>query len=112
MILHLLLVWLLSAAALMIAAYLLPTVEISDFGTALVAAALIGLLNATLGFLLRLAVFPLTWLLPGLVYLIVDAIMIYIASRLMRGFAVKNFLAALLCALVVAVVNMLLGGLV
>ena len=107
---HLLLVWLLSAVALVIAAYVLPSVEIESFGTAMIAAALIGLLNATLGFLLRLIVFPLTWLIPGLVYLVCDAVMIYIVSRFLRGFAVRNFLAAFLCALVVAVVNILLGS--
>lgn len=108
---HLLLVWLLSALALIIAAYVLPSVEIESFGTAMIAAALIGLLNATLGFLLRLIIFPLTWLVPGLVYLVCDAIMIYIVSRFLRGFAVRNFTAAFLCALVVAVVNILLGSL-
>ncbi|AFL90048.1 putative membrane protein [Terriglobus roseus DSM 18391] len=108
---HLLLIWILSALSLMVAAYLLPTVEIESFGTAMIAAVLIGLLNATLGFLIRVMAFPLTWLLPGLMYLICDAIMIWIVSRFLRGFAVKNFTAAFLCALVVAVVNMLLGGL-
>ena len=108
---HLLLVWILSAASLVIAAYILPSVEIESFGTAMIAAALIGLLNATLGFLLRLVMFPLTWLVPGLVYLVCDAIMIYIVSRLLRGFAVRNFTAAFLCALVVALVNILLGSL-
>jgi putative membrane protein len=109
---HLLLVWILSAVALIVAAYILPSVEIESFGTAMIAAALIGLLNATLGFLLRLVVFPLTWLVPGLVYLVCDAIMIYIVSRILRGFAVRNFTAAFLCALIVAVVNILLGSLV
>lgn len=109
---HLLLIWILSAVALVIAAYILPSVEIESFGTAMIAAALIGLLNATLGFLLRLIVFPLTWLVPGLVYLVCDAIMIYIVSRLLRGFAVRNFTAAFLCALIVALVNIVLGSLV
>lgn len=106
---HLLLVWLLSALSLVIAAYLLPSVTIDSFGTAMIAAVLIGLLNATLGFLIRVAAFPITWLLPGLMYLICDAIMIYLVSRFLRGFAVKNFTAAFLCALVVAIVNVLLG---
>ncbi|MGI4758748.1 MAG: phage holin family protein, partial [Janthinobacterium lividum] len=44
---HLLLVWLLSAVSLIIAAYVLPSVAIESFGTAMIAAALIGLLNAT-----------------------------------------------------------------
>jgi putative membrane protein len=106
---HLLLVWLLSALALVIAAYLLPTVQIDDFGSAMIAALVIGILNATLGWLLRLVVFPLTWLLPGLVYLLVNAVMIYLASKFLRGFKVANFVAALLCALVIAVVNILFG---
>jgi putative membrane protein len=110
--LHLLLVWFLSALALIIAAYLLPSVEIENFGTAMIAAALIGILNATLGWLLRLAVFPLTWLLPGLVYLVVNAIMIYLVSRFVRGFIVRSFGSAFLCALVVAVVNILLRSVV
>ncbi|MEK6397655.1 MAG: phage holin family protein [Terriglobus sp.] len=109
---HLLLVWLLSALSLVIAAYLLPSVTIDSFGTAMIAAVLIGLLNATLGFLIRVAAFPITWLLPGLMYLICDAIMIYLVSRFLRGFAVKNFTAAFLCALIVAIVNVLLGYLV
>jgi putative membrane protein len=110
--LHLLLVWLLSALSLVIAAYLLPSVEIEDFGTAMVAAALIGVLNATLGWLLRLAVFPLMWLIPGIVYLVVNAIMIYLVARFMRGFIVKSFGSAFLCALVVALVSVVLGALV
>lgn len=110
--LHLLLVWFLSALSLIIAAYLLPSVEIESFSTALIAAALIGILNATLGWLLKLAVFPLTWLLPGLVYLVVNAIMIYLVSRFMRGFVVRTFGSAFLCALVVAVVNILLRSVV
>ena len=107
---HLLVVWLLSAIALVVAAYLLPGVEVDSFQTALVAALVIGLLNATIGFLLRLVVFPLTWLVPGLIYLLVDALMIYFAGRLVRGFRVKDFLNALLAALIVAVVSGVLGA--
>ncbi len=107
---HLLVVWLLSAVALVIAAYLLPGVEIDSFGTAMVAALVIGLLNATIGFLLRMVVFPLTWLLPGLVYFIVDSLMIYFAGRLVSGFRVKNFVNAMLVALIVAIVGGVLGA--
>ena len=106
---HLLIVWLVSALALILAAYLLPSVQVADFRSAMIAALMIGLLDATLGFLLRLVVFPLTWLLPGLIYLLVTALMILLASRLLSGFRVKNFLSAVLVALIVAVVNLLLG---
>lgn len=108
--LHLLLIWLLSAVALVIAAYLLPSVEIADFKTALIAALVIGLLNATVGWLLSLVVFPLTWLLPGLIYFLINSLMIYLASRLIRGFVVRSFVSAMLVALIVSVVDVLLGG--
>lgn len=106
---HLLIVWLVSALALVVAAYLLPSVEVADFRSAMIAALIIGLLDATLGALLRLVVFPLTWLLPGLIYLLVNALMILLASRLISGFRVKNYVSALLVAIVVAVVNLLLS---
>jgi len=60
----------------------------------MIAALLIGLLTVTLGWLLTLVVFPLTWLLPGLVFLLVNALMIYIVGRMMRGFRVANFVTA------------------
>ena len=107
---HLLVVWLLSAVALVIAAYVIPDVEIADFKTALIAALVIGLLNATIGFLLRILAFPIGIFLPGLIYFLVDAAMILLASRLMSGFRVKGYLQALLVALVVAVVNIVLGA--
>ena len=106
--LHLLLVWLISALALVIAAYLLPSVEIANFRTALIAAFVIGLLNATLGWLLSLVAFPLTWLLPGLVYFLINSLMIYFASRLVRGFAVRSFVSAMLVALIVSLVDLVL----
>lgn len=106
---HLLLLWLLSALALVIAAYLLPSVQIADFKTALMAALVIGLLNATLGWLLSLIAFPLTWLVPGLVYFLINALMIYVASRLIRGFVIRSFVSAMLVALIVSAVDLLLG---
>lgn len=106
---HLLLVWLVSALGLLLAAYVLPGIDVEDFGSALIAAIIIGLLNATLGFLLRLIVFPLTWLLPNLIFLLVDALMILIVGKLMRTFRVKNYLNALLAALILMIVHIVLA---
>lgn len=101
--------WLLNAVALVVTAYLLPGLEVDGFGDAMIAALLIGLLNVTLGWLLTLVVFPLTWLLPGLVFLLVNALMIYIVGRVMRGFRVANFVTALLAAVVLTVLHFLFG---
>lgn len=110
MLLSLLVVWLVSALGLLLAAYLLPGIEVEDFKTALIAALVIGLLNATLGWLLKLIAFPLTWLLPNLVYLLVDALMILVAGKLLRGFSVKNYLNAFLAALILMIVHIVLSA--
>jgi len=106
---HLLLVWLLTAVGLIVAAYLLPGIEVEDFSSALWAALIIGLLNVTLGFLLRILAFPLYWLLPGLIYFLVTALMILLAGRILKGFVVKNYVNALLAALIVSIIHALLG---
>ena len=52
--------WLISAVSLLIVTYILPGIQVRGFGTALIAAIVIGLINATLGFILKILTFPLT----------------------------------------------------
>lgn len=108
--LALLLVWLVSAIGLLLAAYLLPGIEVEDFGSAMWAALIIGLLNATLGWVLRILAFPIGFFLPGLIYLLVDALMILLAGKLLRGFRVKGYLNALLAAVILMLVHYILGA--
>jgi putative membrane protein len=106
---RLLVEWLLNALALLIVTYVMPGFDVEDFSTALVAVLVIGLLNITLGLLLRFITWPLNWLTLGLVYLVVDAVIIYLASKLVKGFRIKSFFTAFLGALVLAVVHFLFG---
>jgi len=106
---RLLVEWLLNALALLIVTYVVPGFDIESFSTALIAVLVIGLLNITLGLLLRFITWPLNWLTLGLVYLVVDAIIIYLASKLVSGFRIKSFFTAFLGALVLAVVHYLFG---
>ncbi len=71
--LRLLIEWLLNAVALVITAYVVPDFEVDGFGPALIAALVVGLLNVTLGWLLSILTFPLVWLLPRLMMLVIDA---------------------------------------
>ena len=75
----------------------------------LIAVLVIGLLNITLGWFLRFITWPLNWLTLGLIYLVVDAVIIYLASKLVSGFRIKSFFTAFLSALVLAVVHYLFG---
>ena len=106
---RLLLNWLLSAIALLIVAYVVPGFHLEGFKAALIAAVVIGLINATLGILLKVVTLPLTLLTLGVFWWVVNALMLMLASKLLApNFMVSGFLAAFLGAIVLSLVNMVL----
>ena len=106
---RLLLNWLLSAVALLIVSFLVPGFKVVGFKEALIAAIVIGLINATLGLLLKLVTLPLTILTLGVFWWVVNAFMLIIASKLLApGFEVSGFFAAFLGAIVLSIVNVVL----
>jgi putative membrane protein len=108
---HLLINWLISALSLVIVANIIPGFQLSGFGSALIAAIAIGFVNGTLGFFLKVVTFPLTILTLGLFWLIINALMLKLASALVPGFRINGFLPAFFGAIVLTLVNMLLRGL-
>jgi putative membrane protein len=102
---------LLNAAILLGMAYIMPSVKIRSFGTAILVAIVIALLNVTVGLLLRfvLNIFSL-FLLSAVVRLIVTALMIKLADKFFSGFEVRGFLPALIIAIVMAIVGTLLSA--
>ena len=104
--------WFLSALSLVIVAHLVPGFEIRGFGTALIAAVVIGLVNAPFGFVLKILTLPLTIVTFGLFLLIINALMLNFAALLVPGFIVKGFGAAFLDALVLSLVSFVLRFLV
>ena len=108
----LLLHWLLSTASLLIVAYLIPGIEVRDVGTALIASIVIGLVNATIGFILKILTLPLTVLTLGLFWLVINALMLQLAAALVSGFYVSGFWSAFFGAIIMSLVNMTLRSLV
>lgn len=106
--LKLLLHWVLSAIALLIVSRLVPGFVVRGIGPALVAAIVIGLLNATLGFLLKIITFPLSILTLGLFLLVINGLMILLASSVVRGFRVYGMVPAFWGAVVLAILGVLL----
>jgi len=101
---------LLTAGILVLMAKLLPTIIIKDYKTAVLVALVIGLLNATLGWLISFPVNLITlYFLTFLVHLLVTAIMIKIADKLFADFEIKGFTPALIIAVVIAIVGTLFG---
>lgn len=108
---RLLLHWILSALSLIIVAHIVPGFYLSGFGAALVAAVIIGLINATLGAFLKLITLPLTIITLGLFWLVINALMLWIASALVPGFHIAGFGAAFIGAVVPMLVNFLFRAL-
>jgi len=108
----LLLHWLISTASLLIATYIIPGIQVRGLGTALIAAIVIGLINATLGLVLKVLTFPLTLLTLGLFWFVINALMLQLASFLVPGFFVSGFWSAFFGAIVLSLVNMALRSLI
>jgi putative membrane protein len=104
--------WLLSALSLLLVAHLVPGFKIDGFGTALIAAVVIGLVNATLGFILKIVTLPLTIVTLGLFLFVINAVMLKFAAALVPGFAVEGFLAAFLGAIILSVISFILRFLI
>ena len=109
---RLLINWLLSAISLLLVAYIVPGFQISGIGAALLAAVVIGLINATLGVVLKVVTFPLTVLTLGIFWIVINALMLKLASALVPGFHINTFLAAFLGAIVLSLINLILRSLV
>ncbi len=106
----LLLRWIVGALTLFLIAYFVPGFHVRNLVAALIAVAVIGLLNATVGLLLKVLTFPLSILTLGLFLLVINAIMLLVASSIVPGFHIDSFGSAFVGAVVLAVVHMLLGG--
>ncbi len=110
--LRILLNWLLSALSLLIVTRVVPGFIVRGFTTALLAAIVIGLVNATLGLFLKIITFPLTILTLGIFWLVINALMLLFASAFVPGFKVQGFVPAFLGAIVLSLVNVLLHWIV
>ncbi|MFZ0292955.1 MAG: phage holin family protein [Candidatus Sulfotelmatobacter sp.] len=110
---RMLLHWVLSALAVWIMSRVVPGIHVSGPVAALIAALVIGFINATIGLVLKILTFPLTLVTLGLFWLVINALMLELASALLApGFQVRGFFAAFVGAIVLSLVNLLLKAIV
>ena len=109
---HLLAIWLVTSISLLVISQIdFFGIEIKDFGTALVVAVVLGILNALLGPVLRFFSFPLMILTFGLFSFVINAVIFWLASGLVSGFKLKGgCLSALIGPVVLSLINALLLG--
>lgn len=101
---------LLMGAAVAIAAFLIPGVEVSGFLSAILAGILIALANATIGTILRILTFPVNILTLGIMSFIITVLMVLLVDSIMSGFNTNGFFSALLFAVVLALIKMVFGS--
>jgi putative membrane protein len=109
---RLLLRWILTAIAILVVARYVPGFDVKGFVPALIAAAVIGLVNATLGLFLKVVTFPLTILTLGLFLIVINALMLKFSAALVPGFSVNGWFAAIVGSILLSLISSFLNWLV
>jgi putative membrane protein len=109
---RILLVWLLNTLALMAVAYLMPSIRIADFMSALIAALILGLVNTFIRPLLILLTLPVTVITLGLFILVINGLLFWFVGSVVRGFVVEGFWSGFVGAILFSIVSWALSALV
>ena len=107
----LLLVWLINTVALIAVAYLMPSIKVDTFVTALIAALVLGLVNAIIRPVLVLLTLPVTLLTLGLFIFVINGLLFWAVGSFVKGFVVDGFWAGFLGAIVYSLISWLLSAL-
>ena len=107
---ELLLKWVLYAASLILIAWIVPGITVTGFNIALLAAAVIGLINAVIKPLLILLTLPINILTLGLFTLVINAIVFLLAAKLVSGFQIDGFWAAFIGAFIFSLLSVVISG--
>ena len=100
--------WFLSALSLMVVAQVVRGFNVTDFKAALIAALVIGLVNATVGLFAKIVTFPLTLVSLGVFWFVINALMLELAAVFVPGFKIEGFIPAFFGAIVLSLVNLFL----
>ncbi len=103
--------WFISAAALMLIAYYIPGIVVNNFYAALVAALILGLINALIRPFLILLTLPINILTLGLFTLVINALMFWLAASIVKGFSVAGFWPAFWGALTMWLISWVVNSL-
>jgi len=97
--------WLINAASILIAAFLIPQVSVDGLWSALILALALGLLNITIKPILILLTLPINIISLGLFTFIINTIIIMLASTMVKGFELGGFVSALIFSILLAVLQ-------
>jgi putative membrane protein len=112
MMVRFLLAWLVNTLALIAVAYLMPSITVSSFGAALIAALVLGLVNAIVRPVLVLLTLPVTILTLGLFIFVLNGLLFWMVASWLEGFHVAGFWSGVFGAILFILVSWLLSALV
>jgi putative membrane protein len=112
MIVRFVLAWLVNTLALIAVAYLMPSITVSSFAAALIAALVLGLVNAIVRPVLVLLTLPVTILTLGLFIFVLNGLLFWMVASWLEGFHVAGFWSGVLGAILFSLVSWLLSALV
>ena len=99
--------WVVNAAALLLVAYLYPGVHVESFVAALLAALVLGLVNAFIRPLLVILTFPVTLITLGLFLFVINALLFWLVAEVVHGFTVSGFWAALVGSILYSLITLM-----
>ena len=102
--------WVVLTLALLIVSHLYSGIRVASLPAALIAAAVLGILNALVRPVLQFFALPITFLTLGLFYFVVNGLMLYWTASLVEGFAVRSFGAAILGSIFVSILSLILNS--
>lgn len=98
--------WVVNAAALLLVAYLYPGVSVASFFAAMVAALILGLVNAVVRPILVLLTLPVTILTLGLFLFVINALLFWLVAEIVQGFQVTGFWGALVGSILYSLITL------
>jgi putative membrane protein len=101
--------WVVNAVLLMLIPYVVPGIAMKNFGTALVAALVLAFVNALIKPILILLTLPINLLTLGLFILVINALMFWLVSAIVKGFYISGFWPAFFAALVFSIFSLVLN---
>ncbi|MGB4811183.1 MAG: phage holin family protein [Methylophilaceae bacterium] len=108
----LLIAWILNAVALLLVATFVPGIHVANYFAAMIAAAVIGLANVTIGPILKFFTFPITILTLGLFIFVINGLLFYGVGHLLQGFEVTTLTAGIIGAVAYSVISWLFSAIV
>lgn len=109
---RILLKWLINTLALLVTAYFVKGIQVTGVSSLILAAALLGILNAFIRPILIILTLPINIITLGLFTLIINGAMLWFVSVIIKGFVIQGFWPAIIGALIISLVSWLFNWLV